>query len=33
MIETASGIAASATTPHDENPHRWFGLDTIIHAA
>src|SRR4030095_977381 len=33
MLETASGIAAPAATPHDEDPHRRFGLDTIVPAA
>jgi hypothetical protein len=33
MLETASGIAAPAATPHDEDPHCWFRLDPIVHAA
>jgi hypothetical protein len=33
MIEPASGIAPPAATPHDEDPHRRFRLDTIVHAA
>jgi hypothetical protein len=33
MLQTTSGITPPAATPHDEDPHRRFRLDTIVYAA